>query len=58
MSRHWMNFWKSEDGATAVEYGLIAAIIATVLVGATGSLKSALTVMYSTILTQFFGATS
>ncbi len=26
------NFWKNEDGATAIEYGLIAALIAVVII--------------------------
>lgn len=27
-------FWQDEDGATAIEYGLIAGLIAVVLIGA------------------------
>ncbi|MBB1648270.1 Flp family type IVb pilin [Delftia sp. UME58] len=27
------NFWKDEEGATAIEYGLIAGLIAVVIIG-------------------------
>ncbi|WP_027017265.1 Flp family type IVb pilin [Comamonas composti] len=27
------NFWKDEEGATAIEYGLIAGLIAVALIG-------------------------
>jgi pilus assembly protein Flp/PilA len=36
MSKFVSNFLKNESGATAIEYGLIAALIAVVLVGAIG----------------------
>jgi pilus assembly protein Flp/PilA len=35
-------FIASEDGATAVEYGIIAAVLSAVIVGASGSIRSAL----------------
>jgi pilus assembly protein Flp/PilA len=35
-------FLKDEAGATAIEYGLIAALIAVVLIGALGNLGTAL----------------
>ena len=45
MSKFMTRFMKDESGATAIEYGLIAALIAVVLVGALqavgGSLKGA-----------------
>jgi len=28
------NFWQEEEGVTAIEYGLIAALIAVVIIGA------------------------
>lgn len=34
MSNFIMRFVKDEDGATAIEYGLIAALIAVVIIGA------------------------
>ncbi|WP_460447851.1 Flp family type IVb pilin [Alsobacter sp. SYSU BS001988] len=35
-----ISFFRDEEGATAIEYGLIAALIAIGLIGAVGSLKS------------------
>ena len=35
-------FWKDESGATAIEYGLIAAVLSIVIVGASGSIRQAL----------------
>lgn len=34
MKKHLMNLIRNEDGVTALEYGLIAALIAAVIVGA------------------------
>ena len=33
MAKHIVRFMKEEDGATAVEYGLMVALIAAVIVG-------------------------
>jgi len=33
-----IKFWKDEEGATAVEYGLIVALIAAVIVGIVATL--------------------
>jgi len=38
MTKFFSRFAKDESGATAIEYGLIAALIALVLVGALGAL--------------------
>jgi pilus assembly protein Flp/PilA len=32
MSRLLVSFWKNESGATAIEYGLIAGLIAVVII--------------------------
>ena len=34
--------WKDESGATAIEYGLLAALIAVVIIGAVSTLGSTL----------------
>ncbi len=34
ISRFVRSLWKHEDGATAIEYGLIAALIAVVIIAA------------------------
>lgn len=42
MSKFVTSFLKDESGATAIEYGLIAALIAAVLVGALQSIGTTL----------------
>lgn len=42
MSKFVTRFLKDESGATAIEYGLIAALIAAVLVGVIGGLGTQL----------------
>jgi len=43
MSKFVSRFMKDESGATAIEYGLIAALIAVVLVAVMGTLNGGLT---------------
>lgn len=45
-------FVKDESGATAIEYGLIAALIAVALVSVMGILKGDLTTAFNNIGTQ------
>jgi pilus assembly protein Flp/PilA len=42
-------FLKDESGATAIEYGLIAALISVAIVGGLSSLGSNMDTMYTTI---------
>ena len=49
MSKFVSRFLKDESGATAIEYGLIAALIAVVLVAVMGVLKSGLNTAFSNI---------
>jgi pilus assembly protein Flp/PilA len=42
-------FYNDESGATAIEYGLIAAIIAVGLIGALSSLKSNLAATFNKV---------
>ncbi len=41
-------FLKEEDGATGIEYGLLAALIAAVVLGAQSALSATLKTMYET----------
>lgn len=41
-------FWQSEQGATAIEYALIASLIAVVIVGAVFSLGGSVEALFST----------
>lgn len=42
-------FWKEEDGVTAIEYGLIAALIAVVIIAAVTAVGKNLQVIFNTI---------
>ena len=42
-------FWNDESGATAIEYGLIAGLIAVVIIGAVSSIGTSLTAKFNTI---------
>ncbi|WCL55058.1 Flp family type IVb pilin [Gimibacter soli] len=48
---------KNEEGATAIEYGLIAALIAVVLVGTLTALGTALDDLFGDVGTKIEGAT-
>jgi len=45
------NFIREEDGVTAIEYGLIAALIAVVIIGAVATIGTQLNVTFQTIAT-------
>jgi pilus assembly protein Flp/PilA len=49
MSKFVSRFLKDESGATAIEYGLIAALIAVVLVAVMKTLGTGLTTAFSSI---------
>jgi pilus assembly protein Flp/PilA len=42
-------FMKDENGATAIEYGLIAALVAVAIVGALSTLGTGLTNMFTSV---------
>ncbi len=44
-------FMKNEDGATAIEYGLIAALIAVVLIAAVSNLGNTISNKFNTVST-------
>lgn len=44
-------FWRDEEGATAIEYGLIAGLIAVALVGVLGLLSADLEGVFEAIRT-------
>ena len=49
MSKFVTRFLKNESGATAIEYGLIAALIAVVIVGAVGLVGSQLNGVFTAV---------
>ncbi len=50
-------FARDESGATAIEYGLIAALIAVVIISAVSGLGTALSNKFNTIKTSLANAT-
>jgi len=46
------NFLHNESGATAIEYGLIAALIAVVIIGAVQVVGTQLSTTFSTVSTS------
>ncbi len=55
----WLkSFANSEEGVTAIEYGLIAALIAVVIIGAITLVGTELSSTFSTIQSKLNGANS
>jgi pilus assembly protein Flp/PilA len=52
MTRSFFKFWKDESGATAIEYGLIAAGIALAIIAVVNGLGSNLNTMFTSISTS------
>lgn len=52
MSKILARFAKDESGATAIEYGLIAALIALAIIVGAGALGNALNTKFSAIATK------
>ncbi|MFH1915018.1 MAG: Flp family type IVb pilin [Pseudomonadota bacterium] len=53
-----MNLIMNEEGATALEYGLLAALIATAIVGAVTTLGGVVSTTFSSIATSMQAATA
>jgi pilus assembly protein Flp/PilA len=51
MKNLFSRFVRDESGATAIEYGLIAALIAVVIIGAVSTLGSSLTKTFTSVST-------
>jgi pilus assembly protein Flp/PilA len=50
--RNILRFLKAEEGATAIEYGLIASLVSVVIVGALLLLGPALSGIFNTVTTN------
>lgn len=50
------SFVLAEDGATAIEYSLLAAMFATLMIGSSGSLRSSLLTLYGSLSTAVANA--
>ena len=49
MSRKLKTFLNDEDGATAIEYGLIAALVSVAAIGALTAMGGSLGTMFNTV---------
>lgn len=47
----YLKFFKDESGATAIEYGLIAALIAVVIIGAVTVVGTSLSTTFTSVST-------
>lgn len=52
MSKFFQKFLKDESGATAIEYGLIAALISVALIAGAGALGNQLGATFTTLKDQ------
>jgi pilus assembly protein Flp/PilA len=52
MSKFVSRFVKNESGATAIEYGLIVALIAVVIIGAVTTVGTNLSTKFNTVATS------
>jgi pilus assembly protein Flp/PilA len=43
------NFWNDESGATAIEYGIIAALIAVAIIGAVTAVGTQLSATFTSV---------
>jgi pilus assembly protein Flp/PilA len=50
--RNLIRFFKNEEGATAIEYGLIASLIAVAVVGVLATVGTNLKTVFTTIQTN------
>ena len=58
MSKSLRSFAKDESGATAIEYGLIAALISVAAIAALTSVGTSLTDMFTRVASELDSATS
>ncbi len=56
MTKLFARFAKDESGATAIEYGLIAALIAVGIIGAATTLGSSISDTFGRVSTELDGA--
>ncbi len=49
LSQSFKTFWADEDGATAIEYGLLASLIALAIVGGATALGASIDGLFTTV---------
>ncbi len=55
MQDQLVKFWKDEEGATAIEYALIAGLIAVAIIGALSALGTNITALFDGISERLEG---
>ena len=50
--KKFIRFLKDESGATAIEYGLIAALIAVVIIGGVATVGTSLDALFTTVASE------
>lgn len=58
MQKALLRFWRDEEGATAIEYGLIAGLIAVVIVAALTALGTDIRGVFQSISTAITAASA
>ncbi len=58
MIHSFISFAKDEEGATAIEYGLIAALVSVAAIGALTAMGNSLATMFNTVSSVLSGAVS
>jgi pilus assembly protein Flp/PilA len=58
MSKLISRFLRDENGATAIEYGLIAALVAVAAMGAIGTMGEAVTGVFTDVATKLNGTST
>jgi len=53
--KKFIRFLKDESGATAIEYGLIAALIAVVIVGGVTAVGTSLDALFNSVASELDG---
>ena len=55
LSQFFKTFWADEEGATAIEYGLLASLIALAIVGGATALGGSINDLFNTVSTTLDG---
>jgi len=56
MFKHVVRFMQEEEGATAVEYGLMVALIAAIIVGTVATLGTRVNTAFTTVSSAISGS--
>lgn len=57
LKHNLMKFWRDDSGASAIEYGLLAALIAVAIIGGAGAVGGALDGLFTSVAGSLTGLT-